>query len=255
MTSPAINESSGLAASPSEGGVFYTHNDSGDKARFFRFNKAGKVTGEFSLKGVKAVDWEDMAAAKVKGKSWIYLADIGDNERKRDSIQIHRVAEPSGKGGEIAQVETYTLTYPDKKRDCEAFMVDPRSGDFWLVSKARDQETVAYRLKSPQKSGSYVLEKVGNVSVDTGGLGGKLVTGGDISPDGRHVVIRTYSGGLEFDAPVKFVDWITFKPRRVKTAMDKQGEAIAYNRTGSALLTSSEGQPCPIGIISLRKTD
>jgi hypothetical protein len=253
IVSTEIGESSGVAASRDRLGVFYTHNDSGDRARFFRFDKTGQVTGQFTLKGVKAIDWEDMASATVKRKSYLYIADCGDNERKRKSISIYKIPEPSGPGVELKDFETYTITYPDKARDCEAVMVDPSTGDIWLVTKARDKETVAYRLKSPDKSGEYKLEKMGNLTVDTKGFGGTWVTGGDISPDGKHVIVRTYSGALEYDAPTKFADWVTAPPRFIKTAAEQQGEAIAYNRDGTMLITTSEGKPCAVSTMALQK--
>jgi hypothetical protein len=253
LVSDAVIESSGVAASRDRLGVFYTHNDSGDRARFFRFDKTGRVTGEFSLKGAKAVDWEDMASAQIKGKSWLYLADCGDNNVKRDSITIYRVAEPSGPGVELKTFDTYTLTYPDKKRNCEAAMVDPKTGDIWFVTKAGD-EAVAYRLSAPKESGKYELEKIASLKVNTSGLGGNLVTGGDISGDGKHLVIRTYTGALEYDVPTKFEDWVKGTPRAIKTAAEQQGEAIAYSRDGTTLITTSEGKPCAVNTIALRNS-
>lgn len=253
ITDPRVNESSGLAASPTQNGVFYTHNDSGDSARFFRFDKSGRITGEFKLKDVKAVDWEDMASAKIGGKSYLYFADIGDNNRKRDDLVIHRVEEPKGDGGEIKKVDSFRIEYPDKKRDCEAFMVDPKSGDFWLVTKARDGETVAYKLEKPDQGKKNMLKHVAKLEVNTGGLGGTWVTGGDISPDGQAVVIRTYSGALEYKVPKKFSDWVKAKPLPVKTASEAQGEAICYSRDSGMLLTSTEGSPCVVSASKRKK--
>lgn len=243
-----INESSGVAASQRGAGVFYTHNDSGDTARFFRFNRRGEVTGVFGLKGVRAVDWEDMAVARVGGESWVYLADVGDNGRRREEIFIHRVREPDLEAGNsmIEDVETYTLTYPDGKHDCEAVMVRPGVGDIWLVTKARDGVTRVYVLPKPGGPGSYVLTSVGVLDIDTGGLGGRLVTGGDISPDGRRVALRTYTGAREYAAPSVFDRWLSAVPVVVPIAMERQGEAIGYTWDGSGLVTTSEGSPCPV---------
>src|SRR5688572_16385980 len=49
ITDKRINESSGLAASRLQADSYYTHNDSGDRPRFFRFNHQGVVTAEFSI--------------------------------------------------------------------------------------------------------------------------------------------------------------------------------------------------------------
>lgn len=250
ITDQELNESSGLSASPTQNGVLYTHNDSGDTARFWRFDTKGKVTGIFSLKGIKAIDWEEMAAAKVGGKSYLYLGDIGDNARKRKDIQIHRVEEPASgaKSGEISRIETFTITYPDQARDCEGFFVTG-SGDIWLITKARDNETVVYTLPSPKKPGAYKLTKVANLDVDTQGLGGKLVTGAAVSPNQKEVVIRTYTGALLFTAPRAFGNWVKSRPTSITLPAEKQGEAISFTRDSRDLLTSSEGTPCPISLI------
>lgn len=249
----AINESSGIAASPSGPGVFYTHNDSGDSARFFRFDKAGSVTGIFSLKGVTAVDWEDMASAKVGGASWLYFGDIGDNARVRKSISVHRVKEPNGPSHEISSVETFTLVYPDKARDCEALIVWPDSGDITLITKARDNETVVYTLKAPSRPGRSTLTKLAVIDVNTGGIGGKWVTGADVSPDGKHVIVRTYTGALEYDVPRNRDDWVKSSPRSVALASEGQGEAICFSVDGSSILTTSEGSPCVVSRVPVTK--
>ncbi len=252
ISDKAITESSGLASSRLGPGVFYTHNDSGDSARFFRFDKSGAVTGTFSLAGVKATDWEEMASAKVRSKAYLYLADVGDNNRVRKEVYVYRLAEPEGAGREIRDFETLTLKYPDKARDCEGMFADPGSGDIYLVIKARDRETVVYRVKNPSGTGAYTMEKLGNLTVKLSGLGGNLVTGAAVSPDGKHVVVRTYSDALEYDVPAVFEDWIKAEPRVIKLPVEKQGEAICYSLDGGSLLTTSEGSPCPVSRVPLK---
>lgn len=243
---PQVNESSGLAVSRATPGVFYTHNDSGDTARFFRFDRAGTVTGVFSLKGVTARDWEDMASQVVEGKPYLYLADIGDNGRVHPSIKVYRVPEPTGEGRELAEFETYELTYPDGKHDCEALFVQPKVGAIHLVSKDRGEGTWAYKLPAPKRSGTFVLTRLGRISFEPAGPGGEMVTGADVSPNGRHVVLRTYRDALEFDVTGQFDRWFRAKARRVVTANEAQGEAIAYSIDNKVLLTSTEGVPCVV---------
>ncbi len=243
-----VNESSGLAASRHTVGVFYTHNDSGDSARFFRFSKKGAVTGVFTLAGARATDWEDMASATVRGTSYLYFADVGDNARQRDNVTIYRVEEPVGAGRELKQFDTITITYPDQPRDCEAVFVHFLTGDIWLVSKAREGVTVVYRIENPRRTGDYKAEKIGTIPVNTGGLGGNLVTGADVSQDGRMVILRTYTGALIYTVRGPFEEWIDQEPVLYRTAPEQQGESVCFSQDSSAWLTSSEGSPCPISI-------
>lgn len=246
-----VNESSGVAPSTRALGQFYTHNDSGDMARFFRFDRQG-IQATYDLVGAKAVDWEDMASAKLDGKSWLYLGDIGDNGKRRPNITVYRVAEPQGPSGKLTRFDTYTLTYPDGPQNCEALFVHPRNGDLWLVTKDSNQSGV-YRLPKPARAGSYRLSKLGVIHPATGlGTSGRLVTGGSVDPMGKHVVLRTYTGALEYTVAGRFDDWWKAKPEFVRMPLDVQGEAVTYSRDGRSLVTTSEGSPCPVSILTLQ---
>ena len=246
-----IDESSGVAPSLRKSGLFYTHNDSGDKPRFFRFRRDGTVDGVYELAGTEATDWEDMCSAWVNGTPYLYLGDIGDNARRRAEIAVHRVKEPTEGGDQtIADFQSYTLRYPDKAHDCEALFVTA-TGDIYLVTKAREGVTGVYTLKAPSRSGTYTLTHVRNIDVDTVGPWGTQVTGGDLSPDGRHVVLRTYSTALEYTVPTNFEDWTKSGPTQIRLALEVQGEAICYSKDGSHLLTTSERAPCPVSVLAL----
>ncbi|MBX3096474.1 MAG: hypothetical protein KF812_06390 [Fimbriimonadaceae bacterium] len=248
-----ITESSGIGASPSQDGVFFTHNDSGDSARFFRFDRTGLVRAEFTLRGVRAIDWEDMAVVRIAGTNYIYLADVGDNAESRTAVQIYRVNEPTEqRSTEIATYQKYVITYEDKPHNCEGFFVDPQNGDFYLVTKSATGSEV-FQVKAPPRSGNYTARKLGDLRISTGGLGGNLVTGADISPNGKFVIVRTYSGAREYPVIGRVHDW--FKQSFVSVALpaEMQGEAICYSRDGLALITSTEGKPTPISIIGLRR--
>src|SRR5690349_7814313 len=241
LDNEAVNESSGVAPSGLASGVFFTHNDSGDVARFFRFQRNGKVDGEYALKGAEAIDWEDMARATVDGKSYLYFGDVGDNAEDRKNITVYRVEEPTTSGKQsIDKFETYTLTYPDGAHNCEAMFVTS-SGDVWLVTKNPGGNSIAFVLLKPKGTGAYVLKHVANLAIDTGGSGGK------------YVVLRTYSAALEYTAPKVFSEWTKSAPSPIRTALEIQGEAIAYSKDGQALVTTSEFAPCPVSLMPLSR--
>lgn len=95
INNATICESSGVDISTRTNGVYWTHNDSGDGPNFFAFNAEGKLLATFSLDGVKPMDWEDMASAKIGGSSYLYFGDIGDNRMQRESVAVYRVLEPA----------------------------------------------------------------------------------------------------------------------------------------------------------------
>jgi len=246
-----IDEASGIAPSLTEEGVYYTHNDSGHGPYLYKFNLQGEVLGEYRVKNADAKDWEDIASARVDGKPYLFVGDIGDNNGIRKWITVYRVPEPEGKRGRIKADARYQLEYPDEPHNAETLMVHPTTGDLYIVTKAANRPSMVFRLPKPEGSGRFTLTKIGEVQFDGVIREARTVTGGAISPDARHVVLRTYLQAEEFDAPENFDDWVKAAPRKVKVNFDLQGEGITYSPSGDAFVTSSELTPCKISKISI----
>ena len=247
-----IDESSGIAPSRQYPGEYYTHNDSGDTARFFRFNASGSVTGVFSLSGVTARDWEEMATARIDNKNYVYLADIGDNNSQYSSVHIYRCEEPSGSSGVITNFHDYQVTYPSGARNAEALMIDPKTGDIWVVQKVNGKGGI-YRLRRPSQSGNYQFQYVGSIDFPDGLAPLRVITGASASPEGKSLILRTYSYAYEFPIPGKdFSSWLHSRSKRVQIAAEIQGESICYSLDGKTLLTTSEGNPCPVSKVVLK---
>jgi hypothetical protein len=110
-----------------------------------------------------------------------------------------------------------------------------------------------YKLRAPApKSGVSTLSYVGELRFPNKFLG--FITGGDISPDGRRVVICDYLGACELILPGKrgiaFDEIWKQSPLPVDIGgfpgLRRQGEAICYRADGLAILATSEGLPCPL---------
>lgn len=237
-----IVEASGLTPSRKYRGEYYTHNDSGDTARIFRVDSKGNTTAEIRLRDVKAIDIEDIDSALIAGKEWVYVADIGDNSRKRKSVTVYQVSEPKAKGTVTVRPDiTLELTYPDGPQNVEAVMVHPKTGDIWIVSKVNSGKSNVYTLTRPRQTGKFQVAKVGTVEVGTMIPGSAMVTGGAFSPDGRYIVLRSYTALYEFAVPKNTREWIRSVPIRIESALENQGEAVCYTLDGKAILTVSEG--------------
>ena len=250
---PQVTESSGVCESPTKPGIYYTHNDSGDSPRFFAFDRNGKRLDEVQLRAADAVDWEDCAAAKVKGTSFLYFGDIGDNEEKRASIQIYRVPEPGIPADTTKVYHRYEMKYPDGPHNCEAMMVDPAQGNVWLVTKTNKGPSRVYMAAAPFTTMEPNKFKfMGEIKFDEQGQFGNLVTGGDISPDGKWVVLRTYLAAYEWPAK-GMKNWWKGNPARIQLSLEAQGEAICYSNDGSELFTTSEGSPMPFSRITISR--
>ena len=54
----------------------------------------GRRMADVELQGTTCRDWEDIAINVEAGRSFIYLADTGDNFYQRSSLTIYKFAEP-----------------------------------------------------------------------------------------------------------------------------------------------------------------
>jgi hypothetical protein len=75
-----------------------------------------------------------------------------------------------------------------------------------------------------------------------------LITGGAVAPDGRRVVLRTYTDAYEWDVPDGDIAaaLAAGDPRHTPLPGEPQGEAIAYTPDGAAFVTASEGVRQPL---------
>lgn len=260
IKNPAVDESSGLVASRSMPGVYWTHNDSGDGPFIYAFDKTGESRGVFRVTGAQARDWEDMSIGPGprRGQSYLYLGDIGDNSKARSEIVVYRVAEPvlvaadrastRSRPRTTSSAEVFRLRYPDGKHDAETLLVHPVTGNLYIVSKVLLQNPVVYEAAAPLTAGNVItMTRVGEIKVPS--LLGGALTGGSVSPDGRRVALCDYLQGYELTLPStskNFNDIWKVKLVSFPLGERKQGEAIAYRADGNALLATSEGKSPPL---------
>ena len=256
----SISESSGLVASRSTPGAYWTHNDSGDGPLIYALDTRGDSLGVFRVTGAQARDWEDISAGPgpQPNRSYLYIGDMGDNNRVRPEIIVYRVAEPAltaatrrftkTRPGSTEAADVIRLKYPDGANDAEALLVHPRTGNIYIVTKVLLVNPGVYEAVAPFTSGkSITMRRVGEAQVSN--LFGGGVTGGSISPDGRRVAVCDYFQGYEVVLPVGVSNFNEiWKQRMVPIDLGKlkQGEAISYRLDGKALLATSEGTQSPL---------
>jgi hypothetical protein len=255
----AITESSGVVASRRNPGLFWTHNDSGDGPFVYAFDRAGRTRGAWRVEGASALDWEDIATGPgpAPGLTYLYAGDIGDNAAKREFVVVYRFPEPeinpeeAGTKGAAPRAtlpaEAIRIKYPDGPHNAEALMVHPTSGDLYVVSKTAEGAGV-YKLAAPfDAEGVKTFERVAVLHGPD--FFGALVTGGDISPDGRRVALCDYAQGYELTLPEgskNFDDVWRQTPTAISLGSRRQGESVCYRLDGAALLATSEGAPTPL---------
>lgn len=245
VTDKRLLEVSGIVASRRQAGILWAHNDSGHKPQLFALNDRGELKGVYQVSGAKIRDWEDIALGPGPdpNQDYLYIGDIGDNRARYPFVTVYRVPEPN-----LASKTTpakhitgpctaFRLTYPDGARDAETLLVDPLSRDLYIISK-RDLFSRVYRAPAPLlESGTIPLSLVTL-------LPWGLATGGDIAPDGQHLVIRSMSHAMIWPRPDQGSIWqnLRLPGRHIQLLNEPQGEAICFDSEGKTLYTISEGQ-------------
>lgn len=252
-----MKETSGIAASRINKNTFYVHNDSGDTSRFFAINPNGQLKETFYFKG-DAIDCEDIAVGPgtEKGKSYVYLGDIGDNHHQRRTIEVYRFQEPEITSAKTAhlQANTYYFKYPDGPRDAETLMIDPVDRLFYIVSKREDSVGVYTAPLNASFTDTISLKL--QCKLHFKGLPLlKWITAGDISADGKQVLLRSYQNIYYWKRNPGEPVWkaMQAKPQELKHNAEKQGEAIGFTADGKGCYTTSEGKNAPIYFYQIPK--
>ena len=259
IKSAEIIESSGIAASRCQPDVFWTHNDSDDDAFVYALNAKGENLGVWRVSGAKNIDWEDIAEYKnAAGECFLYIGDIGDNAHKHEENTIYRVREPqvsdankslSKKNAPITETaETILFDYPDEKYDAETLLVHPQTGDIYILTKRREKPSGVYKLAANYSlDKTNTVKKIAEITVPAIPYG--LLTGGDISPDGKRVVVCDYFDAYEIVLPenAKNFDEI-WKQKTVTINLGERevGEAVGYAADGNSIFATSEKANSPV---------
>jgi len=241
IVSPPLSELSGLAASIANPGYYWTHNDSGNAPHLYLLDSLGNLVATFRVPSGN-FDWEDMACviSPYNGKSYVYIADFGDNLAIRSNIKIIELPEPNIADydlsliNELPEVKNIIFEYPDGAKDAETLLIDPWNLDLYIASK-REANVRVYISKYPYNKELNTLEHIATLPV-------AYATAGDINPAGNEILIRTtariYYWKRNFGEPLKY----TFRrqPLCLPSISEPQGEAICFAYNNSGYYTVSE---------------
>ena len=228
LANQKINESSGLAPSRRRKNVFWTHNDSG----------------------------EAMASFTLGKKSYLLLADVGDNSKRRKTCELYIIPEPAlgkkpkaGKASVRVAVKI-TFAYPDGAHDCESVAVDPARRKIYLVTKANTLEAKLYELPLPKKTPAKTLKAKAVAKLPVA-----FATAMDFSADGRRAVVLTSGNAREFTRTGKqtWAQAFADKSNTIGMPARKQGESICYGIDSETLYLTSEKLPTPLWKVPVRE--
>jgi len=247
----SLDEVSGLVVSRLNPGVLWVVEDSGADAELHAVDLQGGLLGTLALEDVDATDVEELAlgpCGATDQAACLYVADVGDNDEERDTVQLHRLAEPllpsSAPWTLSSAVTSVVLQYPDGAHNVEAMVVDG-TGVVWLFSKRDDNTSRIFRVEPAFGSNDVVTAQArGSFTVGDDGL----VTGAALWPGGSRLAVRTYFSAWEWDIPAGMDVGTLLEDRRfaLALAVERQGEAITYDVVNNAYWHTSEGEHAPL---------
>lgn len=182
-----LNETSGLQWI---NGRLFSINDGGNSAEIQELNpETGSLIRTIKVTNASNVDWEDLAASP----SHFFIGDFGNNSGNRTDLKVLKIPIASILNQTEVIAEVIEFSYPEQSDfsgnnvnhnfDCEAMIF--RANQLHLFSKNRgDGRTNHYTIAT--NPGKYPAILQG--SFDSKGL----ITGADVSPDGKNVVLLGY---------------------------------------------------------------
>ncbi|MFE7134567.1 WD40 repeat domain-containing protein [Streptomyces sp. NPDC057638] len=228
LEDPRITESSGLAASRTHPGVYWTHNDQ-DQPRVFAVDaKSGKTVATVTFRGIG--EPRDMEAISIGPDGRLYVGDIGDNKNGTwPHVWIYAFPEPKELRDMTVRATQYTVMYADGPRNAESLMIHPVTGRAYIASK---EEEGGGLYEGPQKlsaTGKNTFRKIGDVP---------WVTDGAFSPNGHDLVLRSYFSARRYE----WKDGRLGADHRVRGPLQPQSESVTYTTDGSAVMFGTEGE-------------
>ncbi|NLU95791.1 hypothetical protein [Chitinophaga sp. Ak27] len=242
-------ELSGVAASHAYRGLLYVHEDSGNSNEVYVTDSKGANRGTLVLDGIVNRDWEDIAAGPgpEKGKQYIYVAEIGDNNAAYRSVYVYRFPEPDLSAANantvihITAVDKIELVYPHGAVNAETLLLDPLSNDVYIATKEVGTSTL-YIARYPQSTTApTTLVALDKLPFDH-------LTAGDISADGTEILLRNTGQIWYWKRQPGETIWAALlrKPQDAPYARnERQGEGIGFAADGSGYITDSEIKKYP----------
>ncbi len=238
--------------------------DSGNAPTLFALDTNGIDRGAWRVVGAKNTDWESLstgpcAATSDANKDCVYIGDTGDNTERRPERAIYRLVEPEAKGGDdTVHASRLRYVYADGPHDVEAMYV-AKNGDVLLITKrprtnATGQLRPALVFALPtsgawDKDSVRTARLVDSLPIIPGAQPLMTITDAALSPDGKHLAVRTYVQTYIFAT-----DSVTGRVNHAVTPSicdvtrlgEPQGEAVTWVDDRGRLAFTSEGKNQPL---------
>ncbi len=262
-----LDEASGLAASQHRHDRLWVINDSG-KAIVHAIELAGGIAGQLRIDDTRNRDWEDLATTRIDDTPYLVVAEIGDNDARRDGYRLYVIEEPDlAEDRKLREDADWVVEfeYPDGPRDAEALAIDPADSTAYILTK-RDipprlyavplrptsEERIAARflgavhsLPKPQRRDLQVAPITKDWFWQPSAM--------DFSRDGRFAAVLTYEAVYLYRRAEGQSWYAAFntEPLGLSIKRIRDAESIAFSADGRSLFLTVEAKHAPLFRIDL----
>jgi hypothetical protein len=117
-------------------------------------------------------DWEDIASFKdTDGTCYLYICGHGNNKLERPELTVYRVKEPtvSNSGSRSDEkdairtepAQAAVFKYQDTPHNAETLMVNPQTGDVYVLTKRLDGPSLVFKFKPNFGSNQVAIAQKG----------------------------------------------------------------------------------------------
>ena len=232
-----IDEASGIADSKANAGYLWVEQDSGNPNDIVLLSYAGEVFKKINVRLAINRDWEDLATGNgpTANTNYLYIADIGDNNKVFSQYTIYRFPEPLATTDTVSTYDEIRFQYPDGSHDAEAILLDNASKNIYIITK-QDTLSRIYKLMYPQSTTTM------NTAVYAGALPFNGVVSAAISATGDELLVKTYASLYYWKkAGNENIEQILSKgPVELACQQEPQGEAVCFKSDNHGFYTLSE---------------
>lgn len=254
MKKSVMPETSGLACSRTTPGYLWAHGDenTGSNKKIVAVKPDGTLAMTVTISDDPGRDdWEDIATGVYNNKNYVFIGAFGDNDGKfKDNYYIYYFEEPAiTSGTKNASVKYIRFGFPDgNAHNAETLIYDPFEQMFYIVDKVKKAVCTLYKIPFRMDYGTS-MQTLTKVTGLGNGKNFNYCTGGDISPDGKWMAIKSKPYVLlwERQGTESLSQTALRKPVQIAAYQEEtQGEALAWLDSTTFYTTSDDKSDMPI---------
>ena len=179
-------------------------------------------------------DWEDLCGGVYNDTNYLFVGIFGDNGLNyANKYYIYYFKEPEIVEGKIeVDVDTIHFAYPDgKAHNAETLMYDNVEQMLYIVDKWNTVNSMGVVYSLPFRTDYDTVQTLTEICPLGNDVIFKNPTGGDISPDGKYIIVKNEPFMLIWtrEDHESVADAMKRRPKQVEAYIkEDQGEAIAW---------------------------